>query len=51
MLHLSGRFLGGIEVLARAQLTFRRGESSVMLKIAIRSDNKGISEAVMSGIS
>ena len=50
MLHMSGQFLGGIEVLARAQLTFRRGEG-VMLKIAIRSDKKGISEAVMSGIS
>jgi len=50
MLHLSGKFLGGHEVLARAQLTVGSGEGTVM-KIAIRSDDKAISDAVMSCIS
>ncbi|KAL7537421.1 hypothetical protein ACHAXR_007807 [Thalassiosira sp. AJA248-18] len=47
MLHLSGKFLGGHEVLARAQLTLRPGEGT-LLKIAVRSNDKAISDAIMS---
>ena len=50
MLHLSGTFLGGHEVLARAQLKVKQGEGT-MLKIAIRSVDKTISEAVMNCIN
>lgn len=47
-LHLSGMFLGGHVVLARAQLTIKKDGN--LLKIAIRSDKKNVSEAVMSCI-
>lgn len=49
MLHLSGQFVGGHEVLARAQLTTRK--DGVMLKVAIRSDDKSVSDSVMSCIN
>jgi coatomer protein complex subunit gamma len=44
-LHLSGMFLGGHVVLARAQLMSRKDGN--MLRIAIRSDNKDVSDTVM----
>ncbi len=47
-LHLSGMFLGGHLVLARAQLMTRKDGS--LLKIVIRSDKKEISDTVMSCI-
>jgi len=50
MLHLSGKFLGGHEVLARVQLNVRPGEGT-LLKIAVRSDDKAVSDAVMSCIN
>ncbi|KAL7552311.1 hypothetical protein ACHAWF_015553 [Thalassiosira exigua] len=46
MMHLSGMYVGGHEVLARAQLTGRPGEG-VLLKFAIRSDDKSVSEEVL----
>jgi len=48
MLHLSGKFVGGHEVLARAQLTTNK--NGTMLKVAIRSDDKSISDSIMSCI-
>lgn len=50
MLHLSGKYVGGHEVLARAQLTAKKKEG-IMLKISIRSDDKTISDAIMSCIN
>ncbi|KAL9184124.1 hypothetical protein ACHAXT_002210 [Thalassiosira profunda] len=50
MIHLSGRFLCGHEVLARAQLAIKPGEGT-LLKIAIRSDDKSVSETVMSCVA
>jgi len=47
MLHLSGKLLGGLEVLARAQLTTTGPGEGSLLKIAVRSDDKAVSEAVM----
>lgn len=49
MLHLSGKFVGGHEVLARAQLLVKKSEGT-LLKVAIRSDDRRISETVMSCI-
>jgi len=49
MLHLSGMFLGRHQVLARAQLTARPGEGT-LLHIAIRSDDKAVCGVVMSCI-
>lgn len=45
MLHLSGVFIGGKSTLARAQLAMQ-GDSSVVLKIAIRSDDENISRMI-----
>ena len=45
-LHMSGVFLGGHVVLARAQLMIRKDGN--LLKIAIRSDKKHVSDTVMS---
>lgn len=50
MLHLAGKFLGGHEVLARAQLTVRPGEGT-LLRVAVRCDDKAVSVAVMSCIN
>ena len=47
MLHMSGKFLVGHEVLARAQLTAGPGDGT-LLKIAVRNDDKAVSDAVMS---
>jgi len=47
-LHMSGVFLGGHVVLARAQLMIRKDGN--LLKIAIRSDKKHVSDTVMSCI-
>lgn len=45
MLHLSGVFVSGEKVLGRAQIAMQ-GESGVVLKIAIRSDNADVSRMV-----
>ena len=50
MLHLSGVFVGGHEVLARAQLAVKKGEGT-MLKIAVRSNDEAVSENVLSCIN
>lgn len=41
MLHLSGVFIGGISTLARAQLVMQ-GDSGVVLKIAVRSEDENV---------
>jgi coatomer protein complex subunit gamma len=41
MLHLSGVFIGGKSTLARAQLSMQ-GDSSVVLKIAVRSEDENV---------
>jgi len=45
MLHMSGVFIGGISTLARAQLTMQ-GDSGVVLKIAVRSDDPNVPRMV-----
>mmetsp|Transcript_15685 Transcript_15685/g.15818 ORF Transcript_15685/g.15818 Transcript_15685/m.15818 type:complete len:926 (+) Transcript_15685:91-2868(+) len=45
-LHMSGTFVGGVAVLARAQLQMDEGTGGVVLKIAVRSENKDISQLV-----
>jgi coatomer protein complex subunit gamma len=45
MLHLSGVFVTGQQVLARAQIAMQEG-SGVILKIAVRSDDEGVSRIV-----
>lgn len=45
MLHMSGAFVGGQQVLARAQISMQ-GESGVILKIAVRSDDATVSRMV-----
>jgi coatomer protein complex subunit gamma len=45
MLHLSGIFVSGEKVLGRAQIAMQ-GESGVVLKIAVRSDNSDVSRMV-----
>eukprot|EP01041_Mallomonas_annulata_P000651 gene651-1260_t len=45
-LHLSGMFVGGIAVLARAQLQMDDVTGGVVLKIAVRSENKDVSQLV-----
>mmetsp|Transcript_33255 Transcript_33255/g.80443 ORF Transcript_33255/g.80443 Transcript_33255/m.80443 type:complete len:961 (+) Transcript_33255:117-2999(+) len=46
MLHLSGVFVGGMEVLARAQVAAQGDASGVLLKIAVRSDDPTVSRMV-----
>lgn len=46
MLHLSGVFVGGCSVLARAQIATDPSGGGVVLKIAVRSDNEDISRIV-----
>lgn len=53
---LSGTFLGDVKVLARLQLTAEAGEGGAagggcLLKIAIRSEDRGVSELLLSTIS
>jgi len=50
MLHLSGVFVGGRSVLARAQVAVQ-GEGGVVLKIAVRSEDEGVSRMVADCIS
>lgn len=45
MLHLSGVFVGGQQVLARAQIAMQ-GSTGVVLKIAVRSDDETVSRMV-----
>jgi len=45
MLHLSGVFVGGQHVLARAQIAMQ-GTNGVILKIAVRSDDASVSRIV-----
>jgi coatomer subunit gamma len=45
MLHLSGVFVSGEKVLARAQIMMQ-GEANVVLKIAVRSDSSDVSRMV-----
>ena len=45
MLHLSGVFVGGQQVLARAQIAMQ-GTTGVILKIAVRSDDATVSRIV-----
>mmetsp|Transcript_14581 Transcript_14581/g.35445 ORF Transcript_14581/g.35445 Transcript_14581/m.35445 type:complete len:947 (-) Transcript_14581:1150-3990(-) len=45
MLHMSGVFVSGQQVLARAQIAMQEG-SGVILKIAVRSDDEGVSRSV-----
>ena len=49
-LHLSGVFMGGVSVLARAQLQIDE-TAGVILKIAVRSNSEDINELVCSSIS
>jgi coatomer protein complex subunit gamma len=44
MLHLSGAFVSGQQVLARAQVAMQ--DSQVILKIAVRSDDEAVSRMV-----
>ena len=46
MLHLSGVFVGGMTVLARAQVAAQGDASGVLLKIAVRSDDADVSRMV-----
>lgn len=46
MLHLSGVFIGGISVLARAQLAMQNESSGVVLKIAVRSEDENVPRMV-----
>ncbi|KAL7473831.1 hypothetical protein ACHAXS_014470 [Conticribra weissflogii] len=46
MLHLSGVFVGGTSVLARAQVAAQGDASGVLLKIAVRSDDATVSRMV-----
>ena len=45
-LHLSGNFIGDVKVLARAQLQADESAGSIVLKLAVRSSDKNISESV-----
>lgn len=42
MLHLSGVFIGGFSTFARAQLAMQGDSGSVVLKIAVRSENEAV---------
>jgi len=44
MLHMSGAFISGSQVLARAQVAMQA--NGVILKIAVRSDNEAVSRMV-----
>jgi hypothetical protein len=45
-LHLSGKFIGDINILARAQLQSDESAGSILLKLAVRSPDKAISQLV-----
>jgi coatomer protein complex subunit gamma len=46
MLHMSGVFVGGQTVLARAQVAMQGESGGVVLKIAVRSEDEGVSRMV-----
>jgi len=46
MLHMSGVFVSGQQVLARAQIALDGGTGGVILKIAVRSDDASVSRMV-----
>jgi len=46
MMHLSGTFIGGKSVLARAQMA-KQGASQVLLKIAVRSEDATVTKMVV----
>ncbi|KAL7538081.1 hypothetical protein ACHAXR_008281 [Thalassiosira sp. AJA248-18] len=46
MLHLSGVFVGGTQVVARAQVAAQGDAAGVLLKIAVRSDDPTVSRMV-----
>jgi coatomer protein complex subunit gamma len=46
MLHMSGVFVGGQTVLARAQVAMQGDNGGVVLKIAVRSEDEGVSRMV-----
>jgi coatomer protein complex subunit gamma len=46
MLHLSGVFVSGEQVLARAQIAMQGESGGVVLKIAVRSDDGEVSRMV-----
>ena len=46
MLHLSGVFVGGKSVLGRAQIALQGEAGGVILKIAVRSEEEGVSRMV-----
>jgi len=50
MIHLSGTFMGGVTVLARAQVSIGSSDTTV-LKIAVRSKSATISKMVAESIS
>ena len=45
-LHLSGTFIGDVKVLARAQLQADETAGTIVLKLAIRSADKSVSQSV-----
>ena len=51
MLHLSGVFMGNQQVLARAQIAMQGESGGVVLKIAVRSEDAGVSRMVADCIS
>jgi len=46
MMHLSGTYIGGKSVLARAQMA-KQGASQVLLKIAVRSEDPDVTQTVV----
>lgn len=51
MLHMSGVFMGNQQVLARAQIAMQGDSGGVVLKIAVRSEDAGVSRMVADCIS
>ena len=50
-LHLSGVFLGGATVLARARVSTEKENASVILQIAVRSEDATVSRMVLDSIN
>lgn len=51
ILHLSGVFLGGKSVLVRARLSMDKSTSSIVLQIAVRSEDEEILQLVLDSIA
>jgi len=51
MIHLSGTFMGGVAVLARAQVSIGSSSDTTVLKIAVRSKSAAISKMVAESVS